>query len=112
MSRSIAPFGVRMPPELKAQIEQSAKDNGRSINAEVVHRLEESIASEETLELDNAPASKEQNSLAEEALERIKHIEKILAGSKYREFVSATPEEMAMRISKAKESAAKKNKPN
>jgi hypothetical protein len=43
MSRDIAPFGVRMPPELKGQIEQAASASGRSLNAEVVYRLQTSF---------------------------------------------------------------------
>lgn len=41
--REIAPFGVRMSPELKARLEAAAKINGRSLNAEVVARLQESL---------------------------------------------------------------------
>ena len=37
--REIAPFGVRMPPELKARLQTEAKANGRSLNTEVVARL-------------------------------------------------------------------------
>lgn len=44
MSRDIAPFGVRMPTELKALVEEVAAANGRSINAEVLTRLQESFA--------------------------------------------------------------------
>ncbi|MFD1244783.1 Arc family DNA-binding protein [Paralysiella testudinis] len=44
MSRDIAPFGVRMPADLKNTLETKAKANGRSLNAEVVDRLEESIS--------------------------------------------------------------------
>jgi hypothetical protein len=40
---SIAPFGVRMQPELKQQIEEQARTNGRSLNAEIVWRLEQSL---------------------------------------------------------------------
>lgn len=40
---NIAPFGLRMQPELKQVIEDSARANGRSLNAEIVHRLEQSI---------------------------------------------------------------------
>lgn len=43
MNREIAPFGVRMPPGLKARIENSAHDNRRSMNAEIVARLEKSF---------------------------------------------------------------------
>jgi hypothetical protein len=45
MSRDIAPFGVRMPTELKALVEEAAAANGRSINAEVVARLQGSLNS-------------------------------------------------------------------
>lgn len=34
---------LRFPPELKAQIEASAKENNRSMNAEIVARLQESF---------------------------------------------------------------------
>lgn len=45
MSRDISPFGVRIPADLKARIEESAAKNKRSINAEVVMRLGESFES-------------------------------------------------------------------
>lgn len=37
---SIAPFGLRMLPELRTKIQESAKANGRSMNAEIVALLE------------------------------------------------------------------------
>ena len=40
----IPPFGVRMGPDLKTKIEESAKANGRSMNAEIIARLEASFA--------------------------------------------------------------------
>ena len=40
---SIAPFGLRMQPELKQQIEEQALASGRSLNAEIVWRLEQSL---------------------------------------------------------------------
>lgn len=43
MSRDIAPFGLRMPPELKALIEAFARKNSRSINSEIIGRLNESV---------------------------------------------------------------------
>jgi hypothetical protein len=43
MSRDITPFGLRMPTELKTQIEESATASGRSINAEIVGRLRASL---------------------------------------------------------------------
>lgn len=40
MSRDINPFALRMPPDLRAQIEVAAKASGRSMNAEIVARLQ------------------------------------------------------------------------
>jgi DNA repair exonuclease SbcCD ATPase subunit len=37
---NIAPFGLRMQPELKARVEAEARQNNRSVNAEIVQRLE------------------------------------------------------------------------
>jgi hypothetical protein len=39
MSREINPFGLRMPPALRATLEESAQKAGRSLNSEIVHRL-------------------------------------------------------------------------
>lgn len=41
MSREDAQFKLRLPADLREQVEQSAKNNRRSINAEIVARLEE-----------------------------------------------------------------------
>jgi Arc-like DNA binding domain. len=43
MIRDIAPFGLRIPLDLKEQIRRSASDNGRSINSEILARLEASF---------------------------------------------------------------------
>lgn len=40
---SIPPFGLRMLPELKDQVAEAAAKNGRSMNAEIVFRLEYSF---------------------------------------------------------------------
>lgn len=37
----IAPYGLRMPPDLKDRVESAAKANNRSMNAEIVATLEE-----------------------------------------------------------------------
>lgn len=42
MGRAIAPFGLRIPPDLNQWLEEQAKINGRSKNAEIVARLKES----------------------------------------------------------------------
>lgn len=44
---SIPPFGLRMQPALKSSLEESAKANARSLNAEIVSRLEESLQGKE-----------------------------------------------------------------
>lgn len=41
--RDIAPFGVRIPNDLKEKLQKSADQNGRSLNAEIIYRLDQSI---------------------------------------------------------------------
>jgi hypothetical protein len=43
MARDINPFGLRMPHDLKKRIEKSAKTNRRSMNAELILRLQDSV---------------------------------------------------------------------
>lgn len=43
MNRNIAPFGLRMPEELKALLQEQAKKNKRSLNAEILAILEEYV---------------------------------------------------------------------
>jgi hypothetical protein len=45
--RDIAPFGLRMPEELKERLTRESSISGRSLNAEIVFRL--------TASLDNPP---------------------------------------------------------
>lgn len=40
----IAPFGLRMQDDLRAQLEGAAKLSGRSLNAEIVQRLSDSLS--------------------------------------------------------------------
>lgn len=40
---NIPPFGLRMRPDLKVHIEAAARANNRSLNAEIVSRLESSL---------------------------------------------------------------------
>ena len=42
MASAIAPFGVRLPPELKQWLGLQAQENRRSLNSELIKRLEES----------------------------------------------------------------------
>jgi len=41
--RDIAPFGVRMPSELKEMLEREAKINNRSLNSEIIDRLKKGL---------------------------------------------------------------------
>lgn len=45
----IVPFGLRMPPELKQNLEKAADATGRSLNAEIVARLEKSLEKDDEL---------------------------------------------------------------
>ncbi|MDX3805287.1 MAG: Arc family DNA-binding protein [Bosea sp. (in: a-proteobacteria)] len=47
---NVTPFGLRMLPDLKERIEGAARQNGRSMNAEIVARLVESFEVEEKAE--------------------------------------------------------------
>lgn len=64
MSRDIVPLGLRMPPDLKEQIESASKQNGRSMNAEIVARLQASFDKQGT-RLEDIPASIEVSEYAE-----------------------------------------------
>lgn len=41
---AIAPFGLRMQPDMKERIEKAAEANNRSMNAEIIARLEMSFS--------------------------------------------------------------------
>lgn len=49
--RNIAPTGVRMSETLKAMLKKSAKDEGRSLNSEIVKRLERSLKQDGLLQV-------------------------------------------------------------
>lgn len=49
----IAPFGLRMPEELKEKISERAKSNGRSMNAEIVQILQDALDKNENALLNN-----------------------------------------------------------
>lgn len=52
MSRDIAPFGLRLPVGLRKSLEKEAKTSHRSMNAELVLRLEKSL---DQYPMDRAP---------------------------------------------------------
>ncbi|WP_241610295.1 Arc family DNA-binding protein [Rosenbergiella epipactidis] len=45
--RNIAPFGLRMPDEIRDAITERAKSNGRSINSEIIQILQEALEGKE-----------------------------------------------------------------
>lgn len=57
---NIPPFGLRMQPDLKARVEEAARANNRSLNAEIVNRIEEyDELSKYNNKLDNAYRQKQ-----------------------------------------------------
>lgn len=83
MSRDIAPFGVRMPSDLKQKIENSAKKSGRSMNAEIVHRLEQSFKDKKILQFEDSIATNIERGLElEKRVEAMnKKLDLVLAGT-------------------------------
>ena len=81
--RDIAPYGVRMPAELKDKLQEIAKRNGRSLNSEIVRILEEYVTPPKLDDIrplsmeDSASPEKIQAWLAELS-EKIADIEKIV----------------------------------
>lgn len=48
MARTDPQVNLRIPAELKVEIQEAAIENGRSLNAEIVARLQDSLLSEPT----------------------------------------------------------------
>ncbi|MFQ2095534.1 Arc family DNA-binding protein [Aeromonas veronii] len=51
------PYPLRMSDEMRASLQESADRSGRSLNAEIVHRLQQSIDASLTGELNGGPGS-------------------------------------------------------
>ncbi len=47
---NIAPFGLRMPPDLKERVQKSAQKNNRSMNSEIIALLEHALAYYESVD--------------------------------------------------------------
>lgn len=54
--RNINPFGLRIQPALRSQLEEAAAQNKRSLNAEISARLEESFAADTAVTTTLIPA--------------------------------------------------------
>lgn len=78
----IAPFGLRMPEDLKEKIASRAKNNGRSMNAEIVQILHETLEADRMLggsdlvDFDSTQAAFESRSTPEEKEEFLKALAK------------------------------------
>ena len=55
---SINPFGLRMPPELKKQLIQASEANRRSLNQEIVARLQDSLGKPASTAIERADKKK------------------------------------------------------
>lgn len=72
MSREDPQLRIRLPIELKEKIEVTAKENGRSMNAEIVQRLDSSFLGE--INDDDLISAKDAIKIANNAKEEIKNI--------------------------------------
>lgn len=54
--RNINPFGLRLQPDMKARIDAAAAYNHRSINAEIVARLERTFWADKDCHQDQKPS--------------------------------------------------------
>ncbi len=81
--RDIAPYGVRMPAELKDKLQEIAKRNGRSLNSEIVKILEEyvtppTVDDMRTLSMEDAASPEKIQAWLTELSGKIADIEKIV----------------------------------
>lgn len=67
-SKQVAPYGLRMAPELKERVAASADRNSRSMNTEINHALELYLLGELTRQHDKASERKRIAELAMQAL--------------------------------------------
>ena len=77
MSREDPQLKIRLPLELKEKITESAAEYGRSINSEVVTRLEESFEKDDAAEFDKGfvlQVIKSQESTITDLTDQIKHL--------------------------------------
>ena len=76
MSREDPQLKIRLPLELKEKITESAAEYGRSINSEVVTRLEESFEKDDTAEFDKGfviQVIQNQQATIQDLTDQIKH---------------------------------------
>jgi hypothetical protein len=51
MSKDDPQFNLRIPPELRVKLSRAARDNDRSVTAEIISRLQSTFLNEETSEI-------------------------------------------------------------
>ncbi|EAB5934897.1 DNA-binding protein [Salmonella enterica subsp. salamae] len=73
MSREDPQMKVRLPAELKEKLEVAAKENKRSMNAEVVHRLKESFETLIHITYKDSDSTLSDNYLWKSFIEHSKH---------------------------------------
>lgn len=88
----IAPFGVRMQPELKARLEAEAEKAGRSLNAELIARLEQSLEPMGQGDLFNSDMPRQAAMV--ELLTLVRRLDVVDLLDLLREVVPAIPEEV------------------
>ena len=72
-----AQYNLRWPDELKEKIAQSAKEHNRSMNADIVARLEQSFEKDDAAEFDKEfvlQVIKSQESTITDLTDQIKHL--------------------------------------
>ena len=70
-------YNLRLPPELKEKIQESAKQLNRSMNADIVARLEQSFEKDDAAEFDKGfvlQVIKSQESTITDLTDQIKHL--------------------------------------
>lgn len=68
----ISPYPVRMPPELRELLEESAKSGSRSLHAEIISRLTESFAPKTLDDVAHAKATDLDREIARLSIEGMK----------------------------------------
>lgn len=69
-------YNLRLPPELKEKIQESAKQLNRSMNADIVARLEESFEKDDAAEFDKEfvlQVIQNQQATIQDLTDQIKH---------------------------------------
>ena len=77
MARNDPQMNLRVPMELKEKIEKTALENGRTITAEAVYRLEQSFEKDDAAEFDKEfvlQVIKSQESTITDLTDQIKHL--------------------------------------